>query len=94
MARTLRLREVKLSLDSRDVHTFHTKLKEVLPLVLPAAYRHLRVIPVMACTLMTKQARQSVVDHGFALLRPYGQQARLEIKHLRTWPPVNTVPGP
>ena len=86
--------EVKLSLDSRDVHTFHTKLKEVLPLVLPAAYRHLRVVPVMACTLMTKQARQSVVDHGFALLRPYGQQARLEIKHLRTWPSVNTVPGP
>ena len=84
--------EVKLSLHPKDVRAFDAKLKKVLPLVLPAEYRHLHVMPVMACTGMTAQARKRIEEHGFALLRPAGQKAKLEIEHLRPRPPIDKPP--
>lgn len=84
--------EVKLSLHPKDVRAFDAKLKEVLPLVLPAEYRHLQVMPVMACAGITAQARKRIEEHGFALLRPAGQEAKLEIEHLRPRPPIDKPP--
>ena len=85
--------EVKLTLHSKDVYEFDTKLKKVLPVVLPAEYRHLHVLPVMACARITDQARKEIAEYGFALLRPDGQKAKLEIEHLRTHPPIVKVLG-
>ena len=86
--------EVKLTLHPRDVYEFDTKLKNVLPLVLPAGYRHLHVLPVMACAGTTDRARKRIAEYGFALLRPDGQKAKLEIEHLRPHPPVAKVLDP
>ena len=83
--------EVKLFLHPRDVYEFDDKLKKVLPLVLPAEYRHLHVLPVMACTGTTDRARKRIADYGFALLRPDGQKAKLEIEQLRPRPPIAKV---
>ena len=85
--------EVKLFLHPSDVKAFDAKLRKVLPLVLPLEYRHLQVMPVMACIGMTERVHKRIEEYGFALLRPYGQKARLEIEHLRPRPPVGEVPG-
>ena len=84
--------EVKLFLHSKDVTAFDTKLRDVLPVVLPVECQHLQVMPVMACLGMSDGARTRIEAHGFALLRPDGQQSKLEIEHLRPRPPVGKLP--
>ena len=84
--------EVKLFLHSKDVTAFDTKLRDVLPVVLPVECQHLQVMPVMACLGMSDGARARIEAHGFALLRPDGQQSKLEIEHLRPRPPVGNLP--
>ena len=84
--------EVKLFLHWNDVNRFDAKLRKVLPVVLPAEYRHLQVMPVMACLGMAEGTRARIEAHGFALLRPGRQKATLEIEHLRPRPPIGKLP--
>ena len=75
--------EVKHFLEPSYVIEFNRKLQEVLPKVLPDQYRYLRLVPAMACMGLSEQAKQKAREFGLALLRPHGQQSRVEDDHLR-----------
>lgn len=84
--------EVNPTLHANDVTAFDAKLRDVLPFVLPAEYRHLQVMPVIGGNRIMEGVRERVEAHGFALLRSYGIKAKLEIEHLRPRPPVGKPP--
>ena len=84
--------EVKPTLHPKDVAAFDAKLRDVLPFVLPAQYRHLQVMPVIGGERIMEGVRERIEAHGFALLRRYGIKAKLEIEHLRPRPPVGKLP--
>ena len=70
-------------LESLHIDIFSDKLNAVLPLVLPEQYRRLRVVPVMACMDLSKYAAEKAREHGIVVMRPDGQKARINAKHLR-----------
>ena len=80
--------EIKHYLHPDDIGRFDEKLRAVLPEVLPAAYKHLQLIPAMACKGLSLRAKEEVQKYGFALLRPRGQRSKVESEHLRIRPPV------
>ena len=80
--------EIKHYLHPDDIGRFDEKLRAVLPEVLPAAYRHLQLIPAMACKGLSLRAKEEVQKYGFALLRPRGQKSKVESEHLRIRPPL------
>ena len=81
--------EAKHFLEPRHVVEFDRKLREILPKVLPDQYRHLHLVPVMACMSLHQLARAQAGAYGFALLRPHDQQSRVESDRLRLRPPMN-----
>ena len=88
-AQYLAITEVKHYLHPDDVKRFDAKLRGVLPDVLPAEYKHLRLIPVMACMGLNAKAKEEAQTRGFVLLRPSGEKARFESEHLRVRPPLS-----
>ena len=84
--RYLAIVEVKFYLHPDDVARFDTKLRQVLPEVLPAKYQHLQLIPVIGCLGLSLKAKEDAQERGFALLRQYGETARFESEHLRLRP--------
>ena len=80
--------EIKHYLHPDDIGRFDEKLRAVLPEVLPAAYKHLQLIPAMACKGLSLRAKEEVQKYGFALLRPRGQRSKVESEHLRIRAPM------
>ena len=70
-------------LEPAHVDAFAQNVKEVLPRVLPGRYRHLHIVPVMACMDLSAAAARKARAHGLALLRPHGQQPRVDDTYLR-----------
>ena len=81
--------EIKRYLRRRDVTAFESKFREILPSVLPSPYRHLRLVPVMACMGASQRAQEQLAACGFALLQPDNPRPKVESEHLRVWPPVD-----
>ena len=75
--------EVKHFLESDHIVAFDRKLRSVLPDVLPERYRRLRVVPVMACMGFSTYATEKVQQHGIAVMRPDGQDAKTNTEHMR-----------
>lgn len=80
--------EAKHYLHPNDVSRFDAKLRRALPDVLPAKYRHLQLIPAMACQGLSSQAEAEIQKYGFVLFRPRGERARIESAYLRIRPPI------
>ena len=80
--------EIKHFLEPYHVVTFNKKLQEVLPQVLPNQYKHLHLMPAMACMALNQDAEEQARACGFALLRPHGQQSRVEDAYLRVRLPM------
>ena len=72
-----------------DIIAFDRKLRSVLSHALPQRYRHLRVVPVMACMDLSTYAPREVRKHGIAVMRPYGEGAELDTQHLRIREPTS-----
>ena len=75
--------EIEPFLMTDDIIAFDRKLRSVLPHALPKRYRHLRVVPVMACMDLSTYAPREVRKHGIAVMRPDGEGAELDTQHLR-----------
>ena len=80
--------EAKHYLHPNDVSRFDAKLRRALPDVLPTKYRHLQLIPAMACQGLSSQAEAEIQKYGFVLFRPRGEKARIESAYLRIRPPI------
>ena len=86
--RYIALIEAEDFLELDHVLAFDKNLRDVLPRVLPRPYRHLLLVPGMACMDLSQQAEQKARALGFALLFPQDRQARVEDAYLRVRPSI------
>ena len=89
----LALVEVKHFLKHGHVYEFNHKLDKIVPIVLPDQYRHLQIMPVMACIGIHPKALTAVRVTGMALLRPGDRKCKVECDYLDIRPPVDKLPG-
>ena len=85
--------EVQHFLKQGHVYEFNRKLDKIVPIVLPDQYRHLQIMPVMACMGLHPKARVAAHKSGIAVLLPDGQKCKVECDHLHLRPPVDKLPG-